>query len=61
MGGGLLVAGALCHLALRLPCVQKTEPEVFVETITVDELPVETCSSGVKPELITMEEVLTCV
>ena len=61
MGGGLLAAGALCHLVLRLPCVQKPEPEVFVETITVDELPVEISGSGVKPELITLEEMMTCV
>ena len=57
-----MTAGALCHLALRLPCVQKREQEVFVETVAVEELPVaENPGSGVKPELVTMEDVMTCV
>ncbi|XP_076457911.1 uncharacterized protein LOC143291736 [Babylonia areolata] len=61
LGGALLTAGAMCHLALRLPCVHKQEPEVFVEAVSVDELPVPGSGSGVKPELVTLEEVMTSV
>ena len=60
LGGGLLLLGGFCHLALYLPCIKQFTPpvqQIIIESIEEIPNPVPT-SSGVQPEFITMEEVI---
>lgn len=59
LGGVLLTVGALCHVALYLPCVRTQDPPVFVQTVSVEQLPPTTSGSGITPEILTLEEVMT--
>jgi hypothetical protein len=63
LGGGLLVAGALSLVALRLPCLQTCtcpsggDDDVIIENI--EEIPaiIQQTTPGVQPEYITIEEI----
>lgn len=61
LGGALLAGGALCHMALLLPCVKRYTqdgPRVLTQTLYDGHLPTLVRSaSGALPEFITIEEI----
>lgn len=61
LGGALLVVGALCHLALYLPCAKQKQPEQAISEYG-EELPTfDRKESSMLPELVTIEEIPTRV
>ncbi|KAL8616127.1 hypothetical protein ACOMHN_066614 [Nucella lapillus] len=58
LGGALLTMGGLCHLALYLPCIPRMGP-VVMETVSVQDMAPPHAGSGVKPEILTLEDVMT--